>query len=927
MKRISAILFLASLLANLAFGQTSSPPQQKERERWPDGKYKWTTDVSVSMTEYTPGPSVLYLPRIYPSPDGKYFFLLSWRGDVARCKCTYRTLYVYETQAVREWLASSDAAYPKPFRTLQRSTQLSQSPIGTLTDPSWDGSGSIVFTGWDEDEELQGFRLDVASGKLQQMTNEKGLRQLYIDGEFGGGFRDEGMIYRRDRDGVKETAPTMIEPAPRRLDGNIYLGEPAGTTEWIARSPEGKTWTLPGGWRGGGKAAVSPGGGYAVMVLADEVIGKPVPMPNRFVMVDIRKEKVTKIADLAARAQVGLLATSRDPSKLSQALWTADASEVIFMNAALPAKDVPAGGNKDGAYIAAYELKTGRWRVLEELKDAKDKDDERVGSVGWLTDGKELLVAREKDGKPTGGTVYSRQGDKWGGRSVDASVQLKPVTTVQLERLNVFVKQGMNDPQVVMASDGKNTKAMTPPDPALKNVGIAQMRPFEFAMPDGSKLTVGLTLPIDFKPGSRLPLVIQNSYFKPDSFLPDGHAPTGLARQALVAQGFAVVDFRGFGETQNPTTEGPNFVARVDAAVEALAKEGIVDPARVGLVGHSRMGWRAHYAATHPGKVKLVAAGVIDSVTVDYVDLLNSQVYSYGVGSEAVNGGPFWQNKEKWLERDVRFNADRVETAMLFVDDIAGQSTERIQKDHAALTMAALQANRRPFDYIFLHGAGHAVLGAVHRKALMDLTVDWMNFWIQRKEDPDPAKAEQYRRWRMIRERNEQRKAEEAKLGKSNSPSMTAAATPTPQPQAQQTSSAAQVPDEAAIQRVKEELKAAGIPEPQNIFPLNIMGYREMYVEKDMVKAEKLFRWNLILFPNRRGTSSITDSMAEYYIQAGNIEKAIEFYTRSLELRPNFPSKAPQIIQRLKADPNSLGAIQEEQRQAYIAATKSNPGE
>jgi hypothetical protein len=708
-------------------------------------------------------------PEIYPSPDGKYFFLLSWRGDVGACKCTYRTLYVYETRAIKEWLAGTDTTYPKPFRTLQRSTKRSASPIGTVTAPSWEGSGAIVFTARDDKDEIQAFRLDVASGKLSQMTNEKGLSQLYIDGDFGGGFRDGGMIYRRQWSGVQERSgdPPLVEPASRNVSGNIYLGEALTTNDWVARSPEGQTWTLPGGWKGGATAQVSPGGAYAVMVLGEEVPGKPLRIPNRFVMVDIRGRKVTKIADLAARAQAGLPVVRKDASKRAQAFWTSDGSEVIVQNAALLTKDIPPGGSKDGGYMAAYDISTGRWRVLDELKDAADGD-ERIKSVGWLVDGKELLVAREKDGKPTGGTVYSRQGDKWVGRPVDASVQQpKPEVSDQLSGLKVFVKQGMNDPQVLMASDGTREKAMTPPDPALKGVGIAKMKPFTFAMPDGRKLTMGLTLPIDFKPGSRLPLVIQNTSYKPDMFLPDGHVPTGLARQALVAQGFAVLDMAGLGRVGNgPMTEGPNFVARLDAVVEALAKEGIVDPARVGLVGHSRMGWQTHYAASHPGKIKLVAAEVWDSVTLDYVSLLNSQVYSYGGGSEDVNGGSFWQNKENWLKHDVRFNADRVEAAMLFVGNIGDKVLERVVKDTSAPTIAALQANRRPFDYVFLNGTGHVIPGAPQRKAAMDLNVDWMNFWIQGKEDPDPAKVDQYKRWRMIREKNEQRKAEEAKLGK-----------------------------------------------------------------------------------------------------------------------------------------------------------------
>ena len=30
-------------------------------------------------------------------------------------------------------------------------------------------------------------------------------------------------------------------------------------------------------------------------------------------------------------------------------------------------------------------------------------------------------------------------------------------------------------------------------------------------------------------------------------------------------------------------------------------------------------------------------------------------------------------------------------------------------------------------------------------------TVDWFRFWLKGEEDPDPAKAEQYTRWRELR--------------------------------------------------------------------------------------------------------------------------------------------------------------------------------
>jgi hypothetical protein len=37
--------------------------------------------------------------------------------------------------------------------------------------------------------------------------------------------------------------------------------------------------------------------------------------------------------------------------------------------------------------------------------------------------------------------------------------------------------------------------------------------------------------------------------------------------------------------------------------------------------------------------------------------------------------------------------------------------------------------------------------------------LDWFRFWLKGEEDPDPAKAEQYARWRELRKLQEARQA------------------------------------------------------------------------------------------------------------------------------------------------------------------------
>jgi len=45
----------------------------------------------------------------------------------------------------------------------------------------------------------------------------------------------------------------------------------------------------------------------------------------------------------------------------------------------------------------------------------------------------------------------------------------------------------------------------------------------------------------------------------------------------------------------------------------------------------------------------------------------------------------------------------------------------------------------------------HVITNPVERLASQGLSVDWFRFWLQGYEDPDPAKTEQYKRWRELR--------------------------------------------------------------------------------------------------------------------------------------------------------------------------------
>src|SRR5205807_9922760 len=64
---------------------------------------------------------------------------------------------------------------------------------------------------------------------------------------------------------------------------------------------------------------------------------------------------------------------------------------------------------------------------------------------------------------------------------------------------------------------------------------------------------------------------------------------------------------------------------------------------------------------------------------------------------------------------------------------------------------AGLRYLKKPVDLIMLNTDEHVLTNPAVRMASQGGSVDWFRFWLQDYEDPDPAKAEQYVRWRELR--------------------------------------------------------------------------------------------------------------------------------------------------------------------------------
>ncbi len=438
---------------------------------------------------------------------------------------------------------------------------------------------------------------------------------------------------------------------------------------------------------------------------------------------------------------------------LAAAAWSDDGAAVVLPGAYLPGDDA---GARPGLVVAdarrhAVELVR---RFLPESA-AGFEPGVRFFQKVWFAPGSSDRVFAdytEMPGQKKGTCSYHREASgAWVAESGDIP---RPASEAGI-RLDV--KQSLDAPQVLVATDPVSGKSrpIWDPNPQLREVDLGSATTYQWTDRTGRKWLGGLYLPPGFSKGDHCPLVIQTHGFQPDDFRTSGVYPTAFAARALAGAGIAVLQVRDADGRQTPE-EGPNNVLGYEAAVAELGATGTIDPDRVGIIGFSRTVYYVLTALT-TSRIHFKSASITDGIQAGYVEyVLTSdsavpvpEKFSEDVMGALIGSQPFGAGRDLWLTRSPSFNMDKVE-APLLVTGMKGLSTLFMWEPYANLRYL-----HKPVDLMVLNSDEHVLTNPGVRLASQGSNVDWFRFWLKHEEDPDPKKAEQYARWRKLRELHE----------------------------------------------------------------------------------------------------------------------------------------------------------------------------
>lgn len=281
------------------------------------------------------------------------------------------------------------------------------------------------------------------------------------------------------------------------------------------------------------------------------------------------------------------------------------------------------------------------------------------------------------------------------------------------------------------------------PDRDLERAELQKFASLSWTAADGRRFAGQLMMP----PHQRGPAPLFVTYYVCDGYLRGGTTDEFPLRQ-LAASGIAVLCIN-----RAPTVVGPGdqvgeyriAQAGITAAIDLLVAHRIADPLRVGMGGMSFGGEVTMWMATRTSRLAaLSVANVLFSHTYYWLGSMAGREVPdmlrkvWGLGTQE-------ETPERWKLIAPELMTDAINAPLLMQ---LPESEFRSNVELAArLSREGKVVELRAFPY-----ETHVKYQPRHKLAIYERNLDWFRFWLQGYVDPDPAKADQYRRWNAMKE-------------------------------------------------------------------------------------------------------------------------------------------------------------------------------
>jgi len=481
--------------------------------------------------------------------------------------------------------------------------------------------------------------------------------------------------------------------------------------------------------------------------------------PRQYSLVNISTGKAIPLVNGPNALYLGYSLTANTVS------WAPDESRILVTNVYLPLDRTT--GRADSQLtlpcaVASVDLPSLTVRCIFFQTHNSTYEDPRVDDVEFGRNPDETLVF-EKIGA-TGQLIkrYEFRNGDWrlvpgaaaspNGRESAAE---QPTNRRPKEEIEVAVRQSLNTPPTLWASNRNTGRARQPwdPNPQFEQMRFGEVSVFQWKDREGRDWTGGLIKPVGYLPGKCYPMVIQMYQFRENEFLTDGTDPSAFAARELASAGFVVLQIRKKPSVLSEADPATHLEA-YKSAIERLSHSGLIDRSRVGVVGFSWTCWYVINALIKEPDL-FAAATIADGLDSSYMQYI---LFSPGPPNtheqmDKIRGtSPFGPGLKQWVEDAPGFHLDRVQTPVRIE---AMNPTSLLQEWEL---YSSLYLQNKPVDFIYFPQGTHIHQRPLERLESQQGNVDWLRFWLQDYEDPDPSKTYLYKRWRDLKVMQDERR-------------------------------------------------------------------------------------------------------------------------------------------------------------------------
>jgi hypothetical protein len=454
-------------------------------------------------------------------------------------------------------------------------------------------------------------------------------------------------------------------------------------------------------------------------------------------VVDVRQARAWPLWDAPGRAD-------------SRIAWSPDGHSVAMSPTFVPISGADDAG-LTGYATAVVEINGGRFRAIP----ISPRSPLAPASLRWLEpttigmqDGNVRYEFREDKGEWTRSPRLSRRTGR--ATSDQAAIDLR-------------IEEGINRPPTLVATDRRSggRRVIYDPNPQLRDrFSLGRVAMIDWRDREGRVWVGRLYYPVGWQAGRRYPLVIQTAGYansKPDQQfslygidIGPGLGPGAsmLVAQPLANRGIMVLstERKSLPDILSLPNDAPMHAAAYEAAVDYLDGKGLIDRQRVGISGFSNTGYLVQYALVH-SDLQYAAAITDDNYDGSYFQAVMSGSKQFAIENGAE---PYGEGLKLWMQRAPGFNADKIRTPLRL--QASSPPPTSILASWEMFTR--LRELNKPVEFFLIpdieHG-NHTIQNPAQCLASQEGAVDWFDFWLNDREDPDPGKADQYARWRKLR--------------------------------------------------------------------------------------------------------------------------------------------------------------------------------